>query len=153
MGRAPDTEPTVTPVWCPVANVVAERCSGPGDVEVRRGTRHFAPGAKVYCTPIYYYWSDSLVVVGRHRGSHRYATLVVRRQWLTNIHIELVYSSHVIRETRRVVLVGLPDDATEYRRRLESILWDGTPEGRQRAQEYVAKMLARDELPDHRPGG
>jgi hypothetical protein len=47
MERAPNTEPTVTPVWCPLANVVAERRSGPGGAEVRQGTRHFTPGAKV----------------------------------------------------------------------------------------------------------
>lgn len=128
----------------------------PPAVELRRGppgcTRHFAPGAKVYCTPIYHYWSDSLVVIVRHRGSHRYATMVVRRQWLADVRIELVYSPHVVREMRRVVLAGLPDDATEYRRRLEAIPWNGTPEGRQRAQEYVAAIRARDEHSDHRPG-
>jgi hypothetical protein len=100
----------------------------------------------------YHYWSDSLIVVGRHRGSHRYATMVIHRQWLTNVRIELVYSPHVVREMRRAVLEGLPDDATEYRRRLEVILWDGTPEGKQRAQAFVAGMHARDEFLDHRPG-
>jgi hypothetical protein len=79
--------------------------------------------------------------------------MVVHRQWLTNVRIELVCSRHVVREMRRVVLEGLSDDATQDRCRLEAILWDGTPEGKQRAQAFVAGMRARDDLLDHRPGG
>ena len=33
------------PSWCAVANVVEDRPFGPGGVETRHGTRHFAPGA------------------------------------------------------------------------------------------------------------
>lgn len=91
MERAPSAESSVQPVWCAAAKVVEERRVGPGGGEVRRGTRHFAPGAKVYCAPLSY-GPDHLIVVGHHRGSHRYATLVVRRRWLTDWRVELVYS-------------------------------------------------------------
>lgn len=37
--------------WCLVGNVVEERPCGEGGKEIRRGTRHFAPGAKVHCLP------------------------------------------------------------------------------------------------------
>jgi len=36
------------PIWCPVAHMVAERPYGPGGGETKRGSRHFAPGAKLY---------------------------------------------------------------------------------------------------------
>ena len=42
----------VAPVWCPVATMRAERPYGPGGQETKRGSRHFAPGAKLYCTRI-----------------------------------------------------------------------------------------------------
>jgi hypothetical protein len=45
--------------WCVVGNIVAE------------GTKHFVPGAKVYClAPL---WGDGwerIRVIGYHRGSH-----------------------------------------------------------------------------------
>nr|GFD56498.1 hypothetical protein [Tanacetum cinerariifolium] len=34
--------------WTAVANIVRERPYGPGGAEIRLGTKHFAPGAKVY---------------------------------------------------------------------------------------------------------
>jgi hypothetical protein len=54
--RAIDTATMVGPVWCPVANVVRERTYGPGGKEIRRGSKHFAPGAKLYCYPSQ--WGD-----------------------------------------------------------------------------------------------
>jgi hypothetical protein len=41
------SENALSSVWCIVANIVHERPYGPGGQEVRRGTKHFAPGAKV----------------------------------------------------------------------------------------------------------
>jgi len=45
--------------WCVVGNIVAE------------GTKHFVPGAKVYCiAPLWGDGGERLNVVGYHRGSH-----------------------------------------------------------------------------------
>lgn len=88
-----------TPVWCVVANVLHERPYGPGGVEKRRGTRQFAPGAKVYVFS--YFWGEGgevVTVVGRHRKSKRYITLSMKAIHLANWRAELVYSPHVIRQ-------------------------------------------------------
>jgi hypothetical protein len=85
------------PIWCVAANVLNERPYGPGGAEVRRGTKHFAPGAKVHV--FHYFWGmggEQVTVVGRHRKSKRYITLVMRAAHLANWRAELVYSPHVI---------------------------------------------------------
>jgi hypothetical protein len=89
------------PVWCVVANVREETPGGEGDRETRRGSKHFQPGAKVYCFPPL--WGDgyqNVKVVGRHRGSHRYVTMVIDSQYLTNWRVELVYGPYVTREMK-----------------------------------------------------
>jgi hypothetical protein len=120
-----DSTTIVGPIWCPVANMGVERPYGPGGSEIKRGSRHFAPGAKLYCDR--YLWGDGyekIQVVGHHRASHRYVTMVVSSSWLTNWRLELAYSPHVIREF--------------WPR------WDGTVDGRQRAQETVDMMRVRE---------
>ena len=120
--RRIETGTMVGPIWCPVANMKAERAFGPGGVEVKRGSKHFAPGAKLYCDraswgAVYY---DQIQVVGHHRASHRYVTMIVSSSWLTNWRVELAYSPYVIRAF--------------WPR------WDGTAEGKERAQEIVDMM-------------
>lgn len=88
-----------TPVWCVVANVLHERPYGPGGIEKRRGTRQFAPGAKVYVFS--YFWGmagETVTVVGRQRKTKRYITSIVQANHLANWRAELVYSPHVIRQ-------------------------------------------------------
>src|SRR4051794_22118660 len=66
-----------TPVWCPVANMTRERPYGPGSQITKRGSRHFAPGTKLYFSYEMGHKRDpQLFVVGRHRGSHRYVTMI-----------------------------------------------------------------------------
>jgi hypothetical protein len=122
--REIDTATMVGPVWCPVANMVRERPYGPGGREIRRGSKHFAPGAKLYCYPAL--WGDGyeqIQVIGRHRGTHRYVKMIVNEKWLTNWRVQLAYSPHVIRELWPA--------------------WDGTKRSRERAQEIVDFMTAR----------
>lgn len=41
-------------------------------------------------------WGDGyekIKVVGRHRGSHQYVTMVMQARWLTNWRAKLVYSN------------------------------------------------------------
>ncbi len=119
-----DTATMVGPVWCPVANIVRERASGPGGREIRRGSKHFAPGAKLYCYPAL--WGDGyeqIQVIGRHRATHRYVKMIVNEKWLTNWRVQLAYSPHVIRELWPA--------------------WDGTERSRERAQEIVDFMTVR----------
>ncbi|HEX8982400.1 MAG TPA: hypothetical protein VF792_06520 [Ktedonobacterales bacterium] len=90
------------PVWCPVATMSALRSVDSATDELRRGTKHFAPGAKLYLRHIMG-WRNSrddepdIEVVGRHRGTHRYVRMSMRAAWAENWRIDLVYSPTVIR--------------------------------------------------------
>jgi hypothetical protein len=122
--REIETATMVGPVWCPVANMVRERPYGPGGREIRRGSKRFAPGAKLYCYPAL--WGDGyeqIQVIGRHRATHRYVKMIVNEKWLINWRVQLAYSPHVIRE----LWPG----------------WDGTEQSRGQAQEIVDFMTAR----------
>lgn len=52
-------------IWCLVANVAGSNHEG-GDIVPDLGTKHFAPGAKLFCFP--YSAGDRIRVLGRHRG-------------------------------------------------------------------------------------
>ncbi len=78
-----------------------ERAYGPGGAETRRGTRHFAPGAKVFVYA--FFWGmagESVTVMGRHRKSHRFIQLSMSAKHLANWRAELVYSPTVAKVIR-----------------------------------------------------
>ncbi|MER8047587.1 hypothetical protein [Streptomyces sp. NPDC094032] len=79
-----------------VANIAEETSHGDGGLEIRRGLRHFAPGAKVWiANPI---GNASVVVVGRHRrNSLRYMRIVTERRFLTNFRVRTCYSTALLR--------------------------------------------------------
>ncbi len=65
---------------------------------MRRGTRHFSPGTKVYAFPAQ--WGDGyekILVVGRHRKSKRFVTMVIRSDAVANWRAKVVYSPEVLR--------------------------------------------------------
>ncbi|MEE1781747.1 hypothetical protein PUR71_02190 [Streptomyces sp. SP17BM10] len=84
---------------CLVANVAQETSHGEGGLEIRKGLRHFAPGAKVWIAPPA--WGDGgerVIVAGRHRGtSRRYMRIVIERRFLTNFRVRAVYSPALLR--------------------------------------------------------
>lgn len=77
------------------ASVKHEIGRGEGGLDIRRGTMHFAAGAKVWVVPPR--WGDGeeqVGVVGRHLGSRGpYILLVMPRQHLENFRTQGVYSS------------------------------------------------------------
>lgn len=88
------------PIWCLVANVAKETEYGEGK-EIKSGIKHFPAGARVYCFPGL--WGDGyrrIKVIGRHRGSHRYATMIVQSKHLTNWRAKLVYSPYVTEQLK-----------------------------------------------------
>lgn len=90
------TTAEVQPIWCIVANVVDERPYGPGGHESRRGIRLFPAGAKVWVPDGYPGMGyETVTVIGRTRHGHRYATVDVRSEHLTNWKVKLVYSPAV----------------------------------------------------------
>lgn len=82
--------------WCLVGNIVPLRSFGEG-TEVRPGTKHFSGGTKVYCLPAQ--WGDgyeSIVVIGRHRGSKRFVTMIISSEWVENWRAQVVYQPAVL---------------------------------------------------------
>ncbi len=84
--------------WAVVANVAEEIPFGPGGLEIRRGTKHFSAGTKVWVLPPI--WGDGgemIYVIGRHRGRRAGSIrIVIARRYLTNFRVRGVYSPSVL---------------------------------------------------------
>ena len=77
--------------WYLVANV-KENIPYGEKREVRKGTKHFAPNTKVYCSEPR--WGDgyeNIIVGGRHRGSSKLVCMVIHWTKLTNWRAEFAY--------------------------------------------------------------
>lgn len=88
-----------SPAWCAVANMANVNEFGPGGAEKREGSRHFLPGTKIYV--LSHFWGqagEAATVVGRHRSSKKFITIVIASQWLANWRVELVYSPLIVRQ-------------------------------------------------------
>lgn len=82
--------------WCLVGNVVDAHEFGEGG-ETRRGSKHFRPGAKVYCLPPQ--WGDGferVVAIGIARKPRRWITVVTRTDLITNWRAVRVYQPAVL---------------------------------------------------------
>jgi hypothetical protein len=112
-------------IWCVVANVVAEQLAGE-DREIRRGTKHFSAGTKVYCYPPL--WGDgyeNIKVIGRHRGSRKLVEMVMPSKGLMNWRAKMVYSPFVLARMK-----GHWDSSRESRDKADSIVEEMRRRGR-----------------------
>ena len=110
-------------LWCVVANVIAEHSVGENK-EIKRGTKHFSAGTKVYCYPPL--WGDgyeNIKVIGRHRGSRKLVEMVMPSKRLSNWRVKMVYSPFVLARMKGH--------------------WDASKESREKAEAIVAEMLRR----------
>lgn len=110
---------TVDFVWCLVGNIVDERVDR-ATQQVRRGTKHFSPGTKVYCFPPK--WGDGyekIYVIGRPRKSSRFIKVIIHRDWITNWRIQKVYSNHIKRE---MIYNNDWDETEESKNKAETLL-------------------------------
>ena len=83
--------------WCLVANIRKEGFLDAGPLDSRGGTKHFAPGARVYVFPVRWDgWWDRGPVLGKEKGSGRYVRKVMGWEWLENFRCKRVYSPTVI---------------------------------------------------------
>ncbi|RSK38423.1 hypothetical protein [Hymenobacter perfusus] len=82
--------------WTAVGNIVRERPYGPGGAEIRFGTKHFAPGAKVYIINWYAGMCRRIIVVGLHRKSKRFITLALDVRLVENLRPKVCYDPAVI---------------------------------------------------------
>jgi len=124
------------PMWCLVGNIVAEHRFGMAD-EVRRGSKQFSSGTKVYCLPPQ--WGDmyeKCVAVGIARGSRRWITVVMSRDLVENPRAKVVYDPLVVKRLR--------DGFQGFDRQWES---------REEIEYYVQSWPSRTLIAARRPSG
>ncbi len=83
-------------IWCLVGNVIDLHLSGK-DQELMHGTKHFTPNTKVYCFPTR--WGDgyeNIKVIGRHRKSHRFISIVMPSKLIRNWRLQKVYNPFIL---------------------------------------------------------
>jgi len=124
LGMSVERENKTQPVWCVVANIAEDIPFGE-EHQIKKGTKHFSPGTKVYCYPPL--WGDgyeNIKVVARHRGSKQFVTMVVRDKWLLDCRAKLAYNPHIVHKLR--------DD------------WDGSEKSKQLAEELAHILNERN---------
>lgn len=79
-----------------VANIIGDHYWGE-QKEIKSGTKHFRPGAKVYCVFMYGGMGHHHVrVFGKPRKSFRMIDVVIARSFLKNFRVQKTYSPQVI---------------------------------------------------------
>lgn len=86
--------------WTAVGNIVRERNYGPKGAEIRIGTKHFAPGAKVYIIDWYAGMCERIVVVGLHRKSKKFIRLAIDVKVVENLRPKLCYTPAAIKKIK-----------------------------------------------------
>lgn len=109
-------ESRVNSIWCVVANIAEDIPFGE-EKQLRKGTKHFSPGTKIYCYPPLWDTWKGIQVIGRHRGSKQFVTMVINLNWLVNYRIKLVYNPLILN--------------------LLSKYWDGTDDSKKRAENLI----------------
>ena len=113
----------IVPAWVVVVNVVTERMWGENR-EIRTGTKHFRPGAKIYVRQSK---DESAVIVGRHRASAQWMQIWIPTRHLFNPRVELVYSPGV--------LAHLADFEQTH------LCFDGSNQGKDLAERLLTRLI------------
>lgn len=97
MSQLPEIIPgALESYWTAVGNIVRERPYGPSGAEIRLGTKHFAPGAKVYIIDWYGGMCQRIIVVGMHRKSKQLITLALDVRLVENLRAKVCYDPNAI---------------------------------------------------------
>ncbi len=79
-------------LWCIVGNIVDDHFYGE-QKEIKSGTKHFRPGAKVYCIPEFGGMAhETIRVIGKPRGSIRMINVIIPTKRIKNFRLQKVYS-------------------------------------------------------------
>ena len=108
--------------WCLVGNIVKEHPYGEEHI-IRAGTKHFRPGAKVYCAPGN--WGDSTIiaVIGCPRYRKKYIEIVMKRELIENFRIQKCFKPSIL----------------EIMNRNNYAWWGSTDEDRDTIEKYYLK--------------
>lgn len=81
---------------CIIGNIVDTHFYGE-QKEIRKGTKHFPPNAKVYCLPEYGGMGhETMVVVGVPRKSKRFIKIAMPTKRIKNFKVKAVYKPRII---------------------------------------------------------
>lgn len=86
--------------WTAVGNIIREQPYGPGGTEIRYGTKHFAPGAKVYIIDWFAGTCSRIVVIGLHRKSKKIVRLIIDVKLVENLRPKLCYNPAAIKKIK-----------------------------------------------------
>ncbi|MBP5601899.1 MAG: hypothetical protein J6X78_04145 [Treponema sp.] len=87
-------------VWGLIGNILEEHEYGEAH-EIRKGTKQFSGGTKVYLSCGH--WGDgyeNVNVIGKARNSRRYIQVVMRRKCITNFRMQKVYKPVVLEKMK-----------------------------------------------------
>jgi hypothetical protein len=89
--------------WCLVGNIIEPSSDDRDRQATPDGTKHFSGGTKVYCLPAQ--WGDGynkIKVIGRHRGSKQFVTMIVSADRVANWRAKVVYDPEVLRRLAQI---------------------------------------------------
>jgi hypothetical protein len=115
--------------WCLVGNVKMEYVWGEEKI-VRRGSKLFPPGAKLYCFPSQ--WGDgyeNIMVIGKPRRTGRLITIIMRSERIENWRVKKVYDKRVLERMKGKTWADRFCDEEIIRRFAESL--NKKPHGKQ----------------------
>lgn len=83
--------------WCLVGNIVEKHEFGE-EHELKYGTKHFRPGAKVFINPVYGGMGHKhILVIGVPRHMKNYIEVVIRRKFVCDFRVQKVYKPAVLK--------------------------------------------------------
>ena len=115
--------------WALVGNIVNEHKYGE-EKDIKKGTKHFSPGTKVYLAPAS--WGDGyerIHVIGIRKGNRKYIEIVMQTKYIENIRMQKVYKPAIV---KRMI-------------NSENLWWGDSDDDRKSIIEYL-KYLAPNDL-------
>ncbi len=77
--------------WCIIGNIIDKHYWGEEKI-IKRGTKHFRPGAKVYCIPEFAGMAhENIRVIGKPRKQNRLINIVIRTKLIKNFRVQKVF--------------------------------------------------------------
>ena len=82
--------------WALVGNIIEEHPFGE-EHKIRKGTKQFAPRAKVYCSKVL--WGvgyECMAVIGKPRNSNHYIEIEIKSKMVENFRLKKVFNPAIL---------------------------------------------------------
>ena len=81
--------------WCIVGNIIDKHYWGEEKI-IKSGTKHFRPGAKVYCMPEFGGIAhETIRVLGKPRKKNRMINVIINTKMIKNFRVQKVYNQEI----------------------------------------------------------